>query len=88
MPTPRKTIDALVDKPVLAGTERLVIQDGGVSKRATVSNLLKLPHTFTEIADPVGVANQAIVYARDSAGKTQLCVRFGTGAPIVIATEP
>jgi hypothetical protein len=33
-------------------------------------------------------ANQARLFARDSGGKTQLCVRFPTGAVQVIATEP
>lgn len=43
---------------------------------------------FPETSDPVGVANQAFVYARDNgSGKTQLCVQFPTGSPIVIATE-
>jgi hypothetical protein len=47
-------------------------------------------HGFLEIADPAAAAvNQARLYARDNgAGKTQLCVRFPTGAVQVIATEP
>ncbi|HEY6382039.1 MAG TPA: hypothetical protein VIY07_09570, partial [Pseudolabrys sp.] len=45
---------------------------------------------FTEMADPAaGAANTARFYARDNgAGKTQLVVRFNTGAVQVIATEP
>ncbi|MDQ5975402.1 MAG: LamG protein, partial [Actinomycetota bacterium] len=34
-------------------------------------------------------ANGAVVYTKDNgAGKTQLCVRFATGAIQVIATQP
>jgi hypothetical protein len=45
---------------------------------------------FTEISDPTApAANGAILYSRDNgAGKTQLCVRFNTGAIQVIATQP
>ena len=45
----------------------------------------------TELAaDPAAPAtNAARLYLRDNgAGKTQLCVRFATGAVQVIATEP
>ncbi len=45
---------------------------------------------FAEQADPSApAANGATLYARDNgAGKTQLCVRFATGAVQVIATQP
>jgi len=46
---------------------------------------------YTErAADPAApAANQAVVFARDDGnGKTQLCVRFATGAVQVLATEP
>lgn len=45
---------------------------------------------FKERTDPSAPAvNQAALYARDNgSGKTQLCVRFPTGAIQVIATEP
>lgn len=46
---------------------------------------------MTELsADPAaGATNSARLYARDNgSGKTQLCVRFATGAVQVIATEP
>lgn len=51
-------------------------------------------HRYTQYneasADPAApAANNAIVYTRDNgAGKTQLCVRFATGAVQVIATQP
>lgn len=46
--------------------------------------------TFLEQADPAApAANSAVLYARDNgAGKTQLCVRFPTGAVQVLQTEP
>lgn len=45
---------------------------------------------FTEITDPSAPStNNARLYVRDNgAGKTQLVVRFPTGAIQVIATEP
>lgn len=45
---------------------------------------------FFEQTDPAAPgANEALLYARDNgAGKTQLCVRFNTGAIQVLATEP
>jgi hypothetical protein len=46
-------------------------------------------YELQEIADPAAPgANQARLFVRDSGGKTQLCVRFPTGAVQVIATEP
>lgn len=42
-----------------------------------------------EGSDPSGTANAAQLFARDNgAGKTQLCVKFPSGAVQVIATEP
>jgi hypothetical protein len=45
---------------------------------------------LNEIADPAaGATNNARLYSRDNgSGKTQLCVRFATGAVQVLATEP
>jgi hypothetical protein len=45
---------------------------------------------FLEQTDPTAPAsNRAILYSRDNgSGKTQLCVRFPTGAVQVLATEP
>lgn len=46
---------------------------------------------FTEIitTDPVPALNGAALFAKDNGfGKTQLCVRFASGATQVIATEP
>jgi len=45
---------------------------------------------YTERADPAApAADQAVVYVRDNgSGKTQLCVRFSSGAVQVLATEP
>ena len=43
-----------------------------------------------QAADPAApAANKAILYTKDNgAGKTQLAVRFATGAVQIIATEP
>jgi hypothetical protein len=45
---------------------------------------------FLEQTDPAAPAsNRAVLYSRDNgSGKTQLCVRFPTGAVQVLATEP
>jgi hypothetical protein len=44
---------------------------------------------FSEQSDPSApAANKARLYVKDNAGKTQLAVRFPTGAVQVIATEP
>lgn len=45
---------------------------------------------YVEIADPAApAANKARLYVKDNgAGKTQLVVRFPTGAVQVLATEP
>ncbi|MEX0626924.1 MAG: hypothetical protein WD402_10285 [Chloroflexota bacterium] len=47
-------------------------------------------YELAEISAPVApLANRARLFARDNgAGKTQLCVRFNTGAVQVIATQP
>jgi hypothetical protein len=51
-----------------------------------VGNSFELPEV-TEPAAPA--ANKARLYAKDNgAGKTQLCVRFPTGAVQVLATQP
>lgn len=59
------------------GTEVFVVDSGGRVK-------------FREQTDPSAPAtNEAVLYARDNgSGKTQLCVRFPTGAVQVLATEP
>lgn len=70
----------------------------GVKTAANPTEALELAGNFThtgfiqgtEIADPAApAANQGRLYFRDNgAGKTQLVVRFPTGAIQVIATEP
>jgi hypothetical protein len=40
------------------------------------------------IAPAAPAADHAVIFARDSGGKTQLCVRFPTGAIQVLSTEP
>ncbi|HAM59145.1 MAG TPA: hypothetical protein DCQ64_28535 [Candidatus Rokubacteria bacterium] len=46
------------------------------------------PLQFDEESTPTGVANKAILYADDSAGKTRLMVIFGSGVAQQIAIEP
>jgi len=44
---------------------------------------------MNEMAAPAApAANQARILLRDSGGKTQVCVRFATGAVQVIEAEP
>lgn len=44
---------------------------------------------LAEVGDPSGTANKGKLYVKDNgAGKSQLCVIFGSGATQVIATEP
>ncbi len=45
-----------------------------------------LPELTTDPAAPS--ANRALIYAVDVAGKTQLRVRFATGAVQILAIEP
>jgi hypothetical protein len=46
-------------------------------------------YELAEITTPnAPAANQARLFVRDSGGKTQLCVRFHTGAVRVLTTEP
>jgi len=46
-------------------------------------------YELAEITTPnAPAANQLRLFARDSGGKTQLCVRFNTGAVQVIKTQP
>lgn len=54
-------------------------------KTQTVSPLV----VMAERSDPTGTSDQGKLYVRDNgAGKSQLCVIFGTGAVQVLATEP
>jgi hypothetical protein len=66
--------DLRIDLP--AASNQLALATGGI----------RLP----EIADPSApAANNGVLYTRDNgSGKTQLCVRFPTGAVQVLATEP
>lgn len=75
----------------LLGTSGPIILPAGSRNIVYDENAVR--QTFmamTEIADPAAAAaNGGRLYVRDNgAGKTQLCVRFATGAVQVIATEP
>ncbi len=65
------------------GTDLFTIDESGIKTETNYTEII-------EIADPAApAANKARFYVRDNgAGKTQLVVRFPTGAIQVIATEP
>lgn len=67
---------------IVSGTTRVRADTSGAALTGRMQ--------FTEIADPAaGAVNTGLLYVRDNgAGKTQLCVRFNTGAIQVLATEP
>lgn len=69
--------------------DMIQVRDGGSVNRLLVRKDASL--TFVEFAadPPAPAVNQAVLFAKDNgAGKTQLCVRFNTGATQVIATQP
>jgi hypothetical protein len=60
---------------------------GQAAKAGDLDNRLVLGELGADPAAPA--ANGGVLYLRDNgAGKTQLCVRFATGAVQVIATQP
>jgi hypothetical protein len=66
--------------PSSGKTVRLVADDSGAG-----SQYLNLPESAT---GPPAPSSTASVFTQDDgSGKTQLCVQFPTGSPIVIATE-
>ena len=72
-------------------TERLFVGvDGAWEHVGRLNGVADGVVLFTEVADPAAPAtDNARLYARDNgAGKTQIVVRFPTGAIQVIATEP
>ncbi len=80
-----------VGKGAIADTERSVAL--GHDTNTTANDQVQVgPRHFemSEVTEPgAPAANNARVFTRDNgSGKTQLCVRFPTGATIVIATEP
>jgi hypothetical protein len=66
----------------------------GTSQTTTAASQIRVGGKHIEMtelaADPAApAADAARLYFRDNgSGKTQLCVRFATGAVQVIATEP
>lgn len=79
-----------VETPAIAAgaVQTAQLADGGVTatKLATLAGHVE----FSEISDPAAPSsNRARLYARDNgSGKTELVVRFATGAVQVVATEP
>lgn len=78
---------------VLFGTERITLAAASpnlvFTGDARLTGFLDF-NEYNTTTDPVAPAdNRARLYARDNgAGKEQLCVRFATGAVVVLATEP
>lgn len=69
-----------------ADVQRWANVDGDVLAAVTASGGLRMLEQ-TDHAAPA--ANTGVVYVRDNgSGKSQLCVRFATGAVQVVATEP
>lgn len=52
----------------------------------TAAAFIEMAERASDAAAPA--VNRAVIYVRDTGGKTQLCVRFNTGAVQVLATEP
>ena len=76
---------------LLGGGSKLRYSSGAFSfQEATEIDVLGGDVLFTERGDPAApAADKAVLYARDNgSGKTQLAVRFPTGAVQVLATEP
>lgn len=75
---------------VIGGNNRLVGNlTGAIQNRQLASGSELGIVEYPETSDPAATADQGRVYARDNgAGKTQLCVRFATGAIQILATEP
>lgn len=76
------------DSPPFGARAIMQAVSGGAS--ATIPTIHHVGfEQFVEMADPNAAGtNQARLFARDNgSGKTQLCVQFNTGTPIVIATQ-
>jgi hypothetical protein len=63
--------------------------DSGYAELDANTYTVRLTSDYSETTDPAALGDTGRVYCKDNgAGKTQLCVRFATGAVQVIATEP
>ncbi len=91
------TVGLQAGSGITTGSNNIAIGNSAQVDSPTASNQINVGGVYfqdrllyTERADPAATAaNQAVVYARDNgSGKTQLCVRFNTGAVQVLATEP
>lgn len=90
LPSFRRDFD--VSQDPLAAANALRLQPGVhvVARDSSGNSVIPGYIEGTEISDPAApAANKGRLYFRDNgAGKTQLVVRFPTGAVQVIATEP
>lgn len=80
---------AYVDHSIVVGAVFGTVPNATLDVRGDIG-LEQLIQFRAEISDPAApAANRGKFYIRDNgAGKTQLCVRFATGAVQVLATEP
>lgn len=83
------------DDTAAAGLAEIYIQiDTATGQLLTNATMLSLPDGYLQLkeraSDPAAPAtNTARLYLRDNgSGKTQLCIRFNTGAVQVLATQP
>jgi hypothetical protein len=65
--------------------DTLIVQGGVLAENGQISHFSYV--AVGEIADPVPQVDKAIIYGRNNAGKMELVVQFGSGAPQVIKTE-
>lgn len=96
-------VDGATGNVIFSGGRQIVIGASGVASpdvgiKRVGAGIVKITDAstgggqlqFIETTDPSApAANNCILYSRDNgSGKTQLCVRFPTGAVQVLATEP
>lgn len=81
----RRDFDSARDPLTAANALKVLRVDGANNPQVGPAHIF-----LTEISDPPApTTNNARLYVRDNgAGKTQLVIRFPTGAIQVIATEP
>ena len=77
----------------IAANETFVFRVNGLIEASVDDDKLDIRDNWLEMEElataPTGTSNEAKIFAQDNgAGKTQLCVRFATGAIQVIATQP
>ena len=78
-----------LDAPAPGTTGKLLNLRNGGAERLTVGPQGEVTTAEVAGAPAAPAANRATIYTRDDgAGKTQLVVRFASGPPVVVATQP